>query len=351
MGRAPAQLLCLHPFFSFFSAGDTLHSSSMRSSRLLPLLATLCLASATHAQDVIRLGNQKFAHYGAVSYMKELGPKYGLKIEERMFSKGIDIIPAFIAGEVDLSASGMDGTIAGRGGGAPIYVVAGFSQGGSRILARVDLPEIKTIPDFKGRKVAVARGGAQELALLAELDKYKLTFSDQPGKDVQIVYMNYADIGQAFLVKGVDGCCQSEPQSTQLISKGYGREVIKPYDTPMGKMPRSLAMSEKLYTEKPEVALRVLKCFVEATKLFIDKPELARTYVCAQVFKGQLSPAEFDDAMSNAEYTYDVTAADVQVTIDYMVKLGVGKMATPPKAVDFVKLDLLAKAKAELGIK
>jgi NitT/TauT family transport system substrate-binding protein len=34
-----------------------------------------------------------------------------------------------------------------------------------------------------------------------------------------------------------------------------------------------------------------------------------------------------------------------------MAKYGVGKMANPPKAADWVKLDLLAKAKAELGVK
>ena len=323
------------------------------------LLLLLALALTVHAQspapakepDVVRLGNMKFAHYGAVHYMKEIAPKYNLKIDEKIFAKGIDIIPAFMAGEVDISASGMDGTISGRAGGAPILVVAGFSQGGSRILARADLPDIKTLQDFKGKKIAVARGGAQELALLAELNKNGLTYSDQPGKDVQLVYMNYADIAQAFLVKGVDGACQSEPQSTQLISKGLGREVMKPYDTEMGKMPRSFAMSEKLYKENPAVAQRVLDCFVEATKYFIDHPEFARQYVCDKVFKGQLTPKEYDDAMSNAEFIYNLDAKDVQVTIDYMVKLGVGKMKTPPKATDFVRLDMLQKAKKDLGVK
>jgi NitT/TauT family transport system substrate-binding protein len=319
------------------------------------LLLLLGLSLTIHAQapapDVVRLGNMKFAHYGAVHYMKEIAPKYNLKIDEKIFAKGIDIIPAFMAGEVDISASGMDGTISGRAGGAPIFVVAGFSQGGSRILARADLPEIKTMRDFKGKKLAVARGGAQELALLAELSKNGLTYSDYPGKDVQLVFMNYADIAQAFLVKGVDGACQSEPQSTQLISKGLGREVIKPYDTEMGKMPRSFAMSEKLYKENPEVAQRVMKCFVEATKYFMDNPAAARAYVCEKVFKNQLTPQEYDDAMSNAEFIYDLDTKDVQVTIDYMVKLGVGKMQNPPKAVDFVRLDLLQKAKSDMGIK
>ena len=37
--------------------------------------------------DLVRLGNLKFAHYGAVSYMKELGPKYNLEIKGQIFPK------------------------------------------------------------------------------------------------------------------------------------------------------------------------------------------------------------------------------------------------------------------------
>jgi NitT/TauT family transport system substrate-binding protein len=63
--------------------------------RVKALLSLLVLSTLTlSAQDVVRLGNLKFAHYGAVSYMKELAPKYKLKIDERMFAKGIDINPA-----------------------------------------------------------------------------------------------------------------------------------------------------------------------------------------------------------------------------------------------------------------
>jgi hypothetical protein len=34
-------------------------------------------------QEVVRLGNLKFAHYGAVSYIKEIAPKCGIKVEEK----------------------------------------------------------------------------------------------------------------------------------------------------------------------------------------------------------------------------------------------------------------------------
>ena len=70
--------------------------------RVLTAAALVLLATSAQAADKIRLANLKFAHYGAISYMKELAPKYDLEIEERFFAKGIDILPAIVAGEVDV---------------------------------------------------------------------------------------------------------------------------------------------------------------------------------------------------------------------------------------------------------
>ena len=71
----------------------------MRTSIRLSLLAASLLAAplALANPDVVRLGNLKFAHYGAVSYMKDYCGKYNLKVEERMFPKGPDIMPAIVA--------------------------------------------------------------------------------------------------------------------------------------------------------------------------------------------------------------------------------------------------------------
>ena len=114
---------------------------------ILAVTAAITTASSAWAEDVVKLGNLKFAHYGAVSYMKEIAPKYGLKIEERMFAKGLDIMPAIVAGEIDAAASALDAAIAGRAGGTPIYAVAGFAKGGARIVAATGLG-IKSVSEF-----------------------------------------------------------------------------------------------------------------------------------------------------------------------------------------------------------
>lgn len=323
----------------------------MKSSKIILTACALFFSlGAQAAPDVVRLGNLKFAHYGAVSYMKEIASKYNLVIEERVFAKGLDILPATIAGEIDIAASALDAAVAGRANGVPIYVVAGFAKGGARIVGRPDL-NIKSVADLKGKKVGVARGGAQELLLAAELSKNNLTWSDQPGKDVQIFFMPFADLNQALMQKNIDAMCQSEPQSSQAINKGYGVEVVKPYDTPIGEPVRVLVMTEKMYNEKRDVAERVLKLFVEASRTFQDNPKLAEKYVREQMFKNQITHEDYQDAMSNASFTYDVSLEHVQVTADLMKKYGVGKLAIAPAAKDWVRLDLLDKAKKEMKIK
>jgi len=102
-------------------------------------LASLAAAGGAQAQEVVRLGNLKFAHYGAVSYIKEIAPKCGIKVEERVFAKGLDVMSAVLAGELDVGATASEAAISGRAGGAPIYVVAGFAKGGARLVGRSDL--------------------------------------------------------------------------------------------------------------------------------------------------------------------------------------------------------------------
>ena len=73
----------------------------MKKTLLSLLVFAMIGAAPALAADVVRVGNLKFAHYGAVWYMKEIAAKYNLEIQERIFPKGIDIIPAvFLSGSM-----------------------------------------------------------------------------------------------------------------------------------------------------------------------------------------------------------------------------------------------------------
>src|SRR5690242_5947157 len=167
---------------------------------IVAIVIAAAIPSAASAEDVVRLGNLKFAHYGAVSYVKEIAKDCGIAVEERVFAKGPDVMQAILAGELDVGATASEAAISGRAAGAPIYVVAGFASGGARLVAGKD-SGIKTLADLKGKSVGVTRGGIQEVLLAAELAKAGLTWSEQPGKDVRIVYLAFADLNQALLQK------------------------------------------------------------------------------------------------------------------------------------------------------
>ncbi len=321
----------------------------MKSVRQILCLCLLLSTAYVQAEEVIRLGNLKLAHFGAVSYMKEIAPKCGIKIEERIFAKGPDIMQAIIAGELDAGASASEAAISGRANGAPIVVVAGFARGGARLLSRADLA-LKTVESLKGKKVGVTRGGIQEVLLAAELAQHQITWSDQPGKDVQIIYLAYPDLNQALMQKNVDAIMQSEPYSSQALAQKWGTEILKPYDTPIGEPIRTLVLTEKFYANKP-LAQKFMQCFVMATKTFIDNPSVAQKYVSENIFKGQLSAEEFHAAISNSPYTYNITPDHIQKTADTMFKYGIGKMTAAPMATQFVKTDLLDEAKKSLGVK
>lgn len=314
------------------------------------LIAALLAGGAAQAQELVRLGNLKFAHYGAVSYIKEIAPKCGIKVEEKIFAKGLDVMQAIIAGELDVGTTASEAAIAGRAGGAPIYVVAGFAKGGARLVARPD-SNIRRVADLKGKKVGVTRGAIQEVLLMAELQKAGLSADSAPGKRVQLIYLPYPDLNQALLGKNIDAMMQSEPQSSQAINKGFGVEVIKPYDTPIGEPVRTMVMTEQFYTKRRAVADKFMRCFVQATRSFLDDPRLAEKYVREVVFKGQITTDDYNDALGNSMFTYDITPEHIQVTTDIMARTGVGRMARPPLATDWVRTDLLEAAKKSLNVK
>jgi NitT/TauT family transport system substrate-binding protein len=94
-----------------------------------------------------------------------------------------------------------------------------------------------------------------------------------------------------------------------------------------------------------------MQCFVAATRMFLADPALAEKYVRESMFKNQVTSEDYRDAMANATFTEDISISHVQLTTDYMVKFGVGRMTAPPVAKDWVKLDLLEAAKKTVSAK
>ena len=250
---------------------------------------TPLLALRAAEPDVVRVGTFKFVSAAPAYYMGVLAPKYNLKLDYQFFTKGADIIPAVVAGQVDVATTAVDAAVAARSAGIPIYV--------------------------------------------------------------QIITMAYTDINQAMMRKDIDAACQPEPQASQSIRLGFGKEVIKPYQTMIGEPIRTLLFTEDLYNKRPDVARRLLECFVESTKFLLENPEQAEKFVRVVVFKNQLSHEDYIDSVGNMKWSYDATAAEIDATALAMKKFGLAKIEGNVKGQDFVKTDRLIEAKKKFGVK
>lgn len=300
-------------------------------------------AAAAIEKPVVRLGNLKFAPYGAVSYVKELAPSCGIHVEEHIYSSGTEIMAAMAAKEIDVGASTAEVAITGRAYGVPIYVVAGIAKGGVRLVARTGL-NIRTLQDLRRRKIGVTRGGAQELFLYTRLNQAGLLNNQILGRDIQIIDMPLSELNQALSDKTIDAMVQSEPDATQAINQGKGFELAKSYrELAIGEPIRVLVMAEKFYEEKHTAAAKFMECFLRAMQVFTDKPDVAQRYIRQIIFQGQLSETDFHDATASFANNVQIDVQQIQTITELMGKYHIGKLPYPslPKASEWVKTDLL----------
>ena len=83
--------------------------------------------------------------------------------------------------------------------------------------------------------------------------------------------------------------------------------------------------TRELYADWPRKARDTVGRLRVAASAYPDDPKLASKYVRETLFKGQVTEADFDAAIGNAPYSYDITAEHLQVTGDTMAKYGVGE--------------------------
>lgn len=295
-------------------------------------------------EDLVRIGIVKIANRGSVWYMEKLAQKYNFRVAYSIYPTPGDAARGVAKGQVDMAAPGLGTVIKLRNEGQPVVVISGFSKGGLMVVGRKDLG-MTSLAQLKGRKVGLIKGTNAELAFLGMLDKYNISYSEKPGKDVQIIYgRSYPALSASLLTKYIDAASFPEPYATQAILRGYATKILQPYQTPLGEPIRPLITNEKFYNDNPDLTLRVLQCLSEATQIFETQPDVATEFVTKTMFGGFLRAKEYRAMAANDKFTTDMSVEHIQATIDMMNKYGMIDK-TPLKASSFVRVDLLNKAK------
>jgi ABC-type nitrate/sulfonate/bicarbonate transport system substrate-binding protein len=234
------------------------------------LWVALIAVAAAHfpvfGQDKIRIGlSSVSATNGSVWVAEEKGlfKKYGVDAEVIIIGGGgARVVSSLIAGEIQFSVGGGDGSLRAQMKGADVVIVAStLTKGLQRWMTR---PNIKSWQELKGTKVAITRfGSAGHLVLQLMLKKWNLGPSD-----VNVLQLGSSPAMLASLDKGgTDGAILTMPTFFLAEDKGY-RVVADPVNMDIFYLQNTLESSRAYLRKNRDQALRFLKGYIEGIAYF-----------------------------------------------------------------------------------
>ena len=166
--------------------------------------------STAHAQDVLRVGDQKG---NAQSVMEAAGVLKDVpyKIEFREFPAAAPLLEALGAGALDAGLVGDAPFTFAAAAKVPVKAIAAIRQTpeGLAILVPKD-SAIKSFDDLKGKKIATGRGSIGHQLILAALESKGWTPTD-----IQLVFLAPSDAKVAYTRGSVDAWSTWEPYTSQ----------------------------------------------------------------------------------------------------------------------------------------
>lgn len=286
--------------------------------------------------NVVRIGYQPSDHHTAlfVAMEKKMLEREGLKVEVYEFKAGPPETQALAAGKIDVAYIGCVPAITAYCKGVPIKIVAGVNQEGSAIVVRKDeAGRIRSLRDLKGKRVAeLMKGSIQDCMLRTALQRVGLN----PDRDVDIVEMKTADAVNALGAKRIDAFIEPEPGPTLAEKKGFGVRLMDTGKIWPGHQCCVLVMRKDFMRRYPDVAKKVLRAHVLATRYIHEHPEEAAR-IAAKWLK--TSPDVEREAMKHIKFTVSVNVDSVKMFARFLKRLGYIKRE--PDWSDFIDLKLL----------
>ena len=230
------------------------------------LIVALAFSLPARSQERVRVGlSSVSATNGSVWVAEEKGlfKKYGIDAEVIVIGGGGSrVVGSLIAGELQFSIGGGEGSLRAQMKGADVVIAAStFTQGVQRMLAR---PEIKTYQDLKGKRIGITRfGSAAHLVLQLMLKKWRMT-----PDDVKILQVGSSPAMMASLDKGgIDAAVLTMPSFFLAEEKGF-RVIGDPIDMEIFYLQNTLETSRGFIRQNRDRALRFMKGYIEGIAYF-----------------------------------------------------------------------------------
>ena len=183
----------------------------------------------------------------------------------RLFQGFPEIKEALISNKVQAAFIVAPLAIALVAQGVPIKVVYLGHRYGSAVVVRKDGP-VKTIPDLRGRTIAIpSRFSDERLLLFRAMTVWGL----KPG-EVKMVEMAPPDVSGALAAKAIDGFSMGEPFPSQAEMAGYGKILFQAREYWPDYMSCILVVRQDLIDSRPDI-VQTLVDGIARSGLWLDK--------------------------------------------------------------------------------
>ena len=213
------------------SAGTTGNSNSKRLTWVVAVILMVGIAVFFISQKTTQEATDNTVKVNIVTW-PGFGPAYLAKKKGYFKDEGIDVEiaiqentqarrAALMSGEIDLIGITFETVVLANMKGVPMQAIGitDISNGGDGIVAG---PEINSIADLKGKRVAFPEGQPSHLFLLTELDKSGLMASD-----IQPVLTDDAGrAGEIFASGNSDAAVTWEPWLSTVVEAGKGKILV-----------------------------------------------------------------------------------------------------------------------------
>ncbi|GAA4132707.1 aliphatic sulfonate ABC transporter substrate-binding protein [Actinomadura keratinilytica] len=271
------------------------------------------------AQEPLRLGYfPNITHATAlVGVQRGIFAKHlGTAPRTSTFNAGPSAVEAVFSGAVDATFIGPNPTINAwaRSQGKAIKVISGAASGGASLVVK---PEIKSIQDLRGKKIATPQlGNTQDVALRHYLKSQGLTANKDGSGDVKVVPQENSQTLQTFAQGTIDGAWVPEPHASRLILESKGKRLLNEASLwPGGKfVVTNLIVRQDYAKEHPEQVKKLLQAVVETTDLINSNPEEAKKAVNEQLAKLSGKPLKqeiLDASFKEITFTVDPVASSL----------------------------------------
>jgi len=184
------------------------------------------------------------------------------KIDIYTFTNPADQKAAVLAKSLDMAGTTIAHAIHSASQGQPIVVVAGLCNKASALVVS-QKSDIYQIKDLRSKRIAYVPGTMHEILLRDTLVKNGLS----PELDVELIRIDFFDMGTALANGDIDAFLSGEPFPTLAIHKGYGRLLAYPYyDVSLGSINAGMIVHRDTIKNNPEEVLELVRLQAMATE-------------------------------------------------------------------------------------